>query len=65
MLEIELSVLARQCLARRIADTDSLQQEVKIWEQQPNARQATVDWRFTCIDATTNLKRLYPIIHPS
>lgn len=65
MVEIELSVLARQCLDRRIANIKTLKQEVKSWENRRNARQATVDWRFTCTDARTTLKRLYPITHPS
>jgi transposase len=62
MAEIELSVLARQCLARRIPDQDSLRQQVNAWQQARNSQQRTVDWQFTTADARTKLKRLYPSI---
>jgi hypothetical protein len=62
MAEIELSVLARQCLARRIPDQESLRQEVNAWQQSRNAQHCTVDWQFTTADARTKLKRLYPSI---
>jgi DDE superfamily endonuclease len=65
MVEIELSVLACQCLDRRIANMETLKQQVTAWQQQRNAQRATVNWQFTCPDARTNLKRLYPLIHPS
>ncbi len=60
MAEIELSVLSRQCLNRRIPDKHMLEQEVGAWEAERNASQATVDWRFTTADARIKLKRLYP-----
>jgi hypothetical protein len=60
--EIELSVLSRQCLDRRIADKEGLQCEVAAWEQQRNRAGTTVDWRFTTDDARIKLKRLYPSI---
>ena len=60
MAEIELSILQRQCLKRRIANEDLLKQEVAAWEQQRNAAQDTIDWRFTITDAREKLKRLYP-----
>lgn len=60
MVEIELSVLARQCLHRRLSDRATLQLEVSAWEQWRNAEQAKVEWRFTTADARTKLKRLYP-----
>lgn len=60
--EIELSVLARQCLARRIPDPATRAQEVAAWERQRNAAQCRVDWRFTTHDARLKLKRLYPSI---
>jgi transposase len=63
MAEIELSVLSRQCLKRRIADPEKLQKEVTAWEQARNAAGAKVDWRFTTADARIKLKRLYPSIH--
>jgi hypothetical protein len=58
--EIELSVLARQCLDRRIPDQVALMAEVAAWERDRNAEQTGVDWRFTTADARIKLKRLYP-----
>ncbi len=49
--EIELSVLARQCLDRRIPNSETLKQEVAAWEQRRNRETHTVDWRFTTADA--------------
>jgi hypothetical protein len=63
MAEIELSVLTRQCLDRRIGDRDRLQGEVAAWEVERNRRGATVDWQFTTADARIKLKSLYPVIH--
>ena len=62
MAEIELSVLSRQCLDRRIPDADTLTHEVAAWEQARNAIARPVDWRFTTPDARIKLKRLYPSI---
>lgn len=64
MAEIELSVLARQCLNRRLADPASLAQEVAAWTAARNARATTIDWRFTTHDARIKLKRLYPAVDP-
>jgi DDE superfamily endonuclease len=58
--EIELSVLQQQCLDRRIPDEATLTREIAAWEQQRNAEQATIDWRFSVTDARKKLKRLYP-----
>lgn len=60
MAEIELSVLQRQCLDRRIPDEATLKQEIKAWEERRNNMQATIDWRFSITDARDKLKRLYP-----
>ena len=60
--EIELSVLSRQCLDRRIPDKVTLQAEVTAWQERRNATGGTVDWRFTTEDARIKLKRLYPKI---
>lgn len=60
MAEIELSVLQRQCLNRRIPDEATLTHEVGAWEKQRNEKQATIDWRFSIADAREKLKRLYP-----
>jgi DDE superfamily endonuclease len=60
--EIELSVLARQCLNRRLPDQATLVAEVAAWEAERNAAGGTVDWRFTTDDARIKLKRLYPAL---
>jgi len=62
--EIELSVLSRQCLDRRIADRPTREQEVAAWEQRRNAESRCIDWRFTTPDARIKLKHLYPVIQP-
>jgi DDE superfamily endonuclease len=58
--EIELSVLGRQCLDRRIPDQGELRQEVSAWTTARNTTSSQVDWRFTTADARIKLKRLYP-----
>lgn len=63
MAEIELGVLVRQCLNRRIPDKVSLDQQVTAWQNDRNAKLVKVDWRFTTADARIKLKRLYPEIH--
>lgn len=63
MAEIELSVLSRTCLDRRIADATTLAAEVAAWQERRNTAGATVDWRFTTDDARIKLKRLYPSLH--
>jgi hypothetical protein len=60
MAEIELSVLSRQCLNRRIADGTTLKGEVAAWVAARNAHATSVDWRFTTVDARIKLRRLYP-----
>jgi hypothetical protein len=60
--EMELSVLARQCLDRRIPDAATLAREVAAWERQRNAAVVKVDWQFTTDDARVKLKKLYPTI---
>ncbi len=62
MAEIELSVLSRQCLNRRIPDQATLTQEVAAWEQRRNTQGRAIDWRFTTADARIKLKHLYPSI---
>jgi hypothetical protein len=60
MVEIELSILSRQCLDRRIPDLARLRREVAAWEQMRNDQHATVSWHFTTDNARTKLKRFYP-----
>ena len=58
--EIELSVLSRQCLDRRLGDAPTLEAEVAAWVRQRNDSQTTIDWQFTTADARVKLKHLYP-----
>jgi hypothetical protein len=60
MAEIELSVLQRQCLDRRIPDQERLTREVAAWEHKRNQEAVKVNWRFTTEDARIKLKKLYP-----
>lgn len=60
MVEIELSVLERQCLNRRIPDLATLQREVAAWQLLRNDHRATVNWLFTTDTARVKLKSLYP-----
>ncbi len=61
-VEIELSVLSRQCLERRIPDIQTLSSEIAAWEQQRNQQRASVNWRFSTTVARNKLQRLYPPI---
>jgi hypothetical protein len=62
MAEIELAVLNGQCLDRRIGEEETLRQEIAAWEDERNAQQVRVNWRFTTQDARIKLKRLYPVL---
>jgi transposase len=61
MAEIELSVLSRQCLSRRMPDKRTLATEVSAWERDRNNVKVQIDWQFTTEDARIKLKRLYPV----
>ncbi len=60
MAECEFSVLARQCLSRRIADMQAVTAEITAWVNDRNQNTKPADWRFTAEDARIKLKRLYP-----
>ena len=62
MAEIELGILARQCLSRRIDNMEQLKDEVAAWQVIRNTTEAKVNWRFTTKDARIKLKKLYPSI---
>jgi hypothetical protein len=62
MAEIELSVLARQCLDRRIPDAETLKREVAAWERRRNEAAVKANWQFTTADARVKLKKLYPTV---
>ena len=63
MAEIELGILIRQCLSRRIPDKSMLISEVTAWQKDRNSKVVSVDWRVTTADARIKLKYLYPVIH--
>ena len=58
--EVELNVLIRQCLNRRIDSVDAMRTEVAAWQARRDRLEAKVDWQFTIDDARVKLKRLYP-----
>jgi hypothetical protein len=60
MAEIELSILQRQCLDRRLGERATLEREVAAWTTARNAATRRINWRFTTADARIKLKRLYP-----
>ena len=47
MFEIEIGVLANQCLDRRIESFQLLIAEVAAWEKKRNSARARVNWSFT------------------
>ena len=62
MAEIEIGVMSRQCLDRRIPDQRTLRREAAAWQDRRNQEAIKVDWRFTTADARIKLKSLYPSI---
>jgi len=60
MAELELSVLARQCLDQRLGDRAAMEHVVSAWADRRNAAISTIDWHFTTDDARIKLRRLYP-----
>ncbi|MDP3822640.1 MAG: IS630 family transposase [Burkholderiales bacterium] len=59
MAEIEIGILSRQCLDRRVASRQLLHGEVDVWQQARNVAQRTIEWRFTRQDADQKLGRHY------
>jgi hypothetical protein len=62
MVEVEISVLVRQCLKRRLPDMERLEREAKAWCKERNRLGASVDWRFRTEEARTKLRSLYPSV---
>ncbi len=62
MAEIEIGILSRQCLNRRIPDQETLRFEINAWQELRNKKAICVNWRFTTADARIKLKSLYPSI---
>ena len=59
-VEIELSVLSRQCLERRIPNVEILSSEIATWESQRNQQKPSVYWGFKTKDARKKMQGLYP-----
>jgi transposase len=62
MAEIELSVLSRQCLRRRLGTIGELKRELLAWQQRRSQANTAIRWQFTTADARIKLRRLYPEI---
>jgi DDE superfamily endonuclease len=62
MAEIELSVLARQCLDQRLDSSEKVRHETEAWQLERNEQQIEIKWQFTTADARIKLHRLYPVI---
>jgi hypothetical protein len=60
MAEIEIGIMNRQCLNRRIDDGEVLRREIAVWEDKRNQAAAKIHWTFTIAVARTKLKKLYP-----
>jgi len=60
MCEIELNVMTRQCLSRRIDNIETLQTELAVWESNRNSEGATINWQFRTKDSRVKLTSLYP-----
>jgi len=60
MVEIEIGVMNRQCLDRRIANHETLREELRAWQEQRNEEGAAIDWMFDVERARTKLARANP-----
>jgi hypothetical protein len=65
MAEIEISVLIRQCLDRRIDTLSEIRTETQAWQHARDTAHSRIDWQFRCDDARIKLKRLYPTLDAS
>ena len=64
MAEIELSILSRQCIGRRIPDQICMRKEMVAWQDKRNNNPKKMNWQFTTKDARIKLKKLYPTLEP-
>jgi len=62
MAEIELSILSRECMDRRIPDQEILKKDILAWQAKRNSISKLMEWRFTTEDARIKLKKLYPTL---
>ncbi len=61
-VEMEFSVLSKQCLDRRIGDIETLRQQTEAWDRTRNRKAVKLDWQFRTADARIKLRRLYPTV---
>lgn len=59
MAEIEIGILDRQCLARRVPNRPTLVAEVAAWDARRNAERQGIAWTFTRQDADRKMGRHY------
>jgi hypothetical protein len=62
MAEIELNVMTRQCLSRRIESIETLGKQLDAWEKDRNKTKDCISWQFTARDSRLKLKSLYPLV---
>jgi len=62
MAEIELNVMTRQCLSRRIESIETLGKQLYAWEKDRNKTKDCISWQFTARDSRLKLKSLYPLV---
>jgi hypothetical protein len=62
MVEIEIGILSRQCLKRRMGEIEFVESEVAAWEAERNAQRTKIEWQFTCEKARVRLEHLYPVL---
>ena len=65
MAEIEIAILERNALSRRLSDEAALRRQVVAVETERNEHRRGIAWQFTSQDARRKLERLYPVIDPS
>lgn len=62
MVEIEISVMSRQALGKRLADMENFKRQVDMWTIKRNEQNITINWQFKTQDARIKLSKLYPAI---
>jgi hypothetical protein len=65
MAEIEIAILERIALSRRLEGETALRRQVEAVETERNAQRRGIAWQFTSRDARHKLERLYPVTEPS
>lgn len=65
MAEIEIAILERNALSRRLEDEETLRRRVLAVETERNAQKRGIAWQFTSCDARHKLERLYPVKEPA